>query len=64
MTTKGLKVGSKIAHKGTDCETFNNIYLVTIIGFEGLAIQVQTDTGEKYFINTWNLCEMPQLTAE
>lgn len=59
-TTKGLKVGSTIAHKGNDYETYDKIYVVTIIGFDGMAIHVKTKTGVKYFINSWDLCEIPK----
>lgn len=60
VKTKGLKIGSRIAHRGSDCETYDNVYVVTIIGYDRMAIEVKTDTGETYFINTWDLCEMPK----
>lgn len=59
MITKSFKIGQIIAHKGNDHETYHKTFIVTIIGFDRMAIQVKTESGEKYFINSLDIVDMP-----
>ena len=58
LQTTNLTEGQQIAHKGTN-ENSHVVYLATIIGFDGIAIHVMDQLGNKYWLNTWNLCELP-----
>ncbi len=51
-----LEIGRQIAHKGNCYENANKTYVVKIVGFDGLAIEVETKRGTRYFINKWDVC--------
>ena len=59
---KNLKIGQKVAHKGTN-ENAHIIHVVTIVEFEFMLIWVKTDKGTRYAINSWDICKMPGTPA-
>lgn len=60
----GLSVGDKVAWKNKG-ENAHIINTGKIIGFDGIAINVETDgTGTKFYINEWDLCNYPNTHTE
>ena len=51
---KNLSIGMEVYHYGSN-ENSDQMYKVTITGFDRQAIEVKGSTGDVYWLNLWEL---------